>query len=643
MTTDDDKQSPEPDPWAGLDIGNADNGDDAGAFDFASLEDEPSAPFQPVVDEPSAEAAETFAFETMDHPVGEPSSPVLHDDQDAPANEIPLAVFPPPEVEVEGSEILIGTGRSGIIPMAEAGEDLGSQDFASGDLANDEFDDNDIAHELGLADIDAEQMAEDAGGGPGMAADFGEPVGEMSSEDVSFDAGASAGEFPFADADQVEDPFGVVSDASESGYDAASIAVSSAAAATAGVAAVATTPVAKQAGRKTKGSALGQMVGVVLGGLMALPVTYAILVWGFHKDPFKLAKQAPPQLAFLLPEKLQPGTRPSSTKTPKKTGKADMAAGLNSGPSLDDLPTGDDVATVVGEPSSDAGDDEPTAVPEPTDVADSTDDAAATVGPGTPDGEPAEMAHAAETAPKPEEPVAPSGDAVADLAIAPPPMAAAGLDAIDPVPGLDELAATADAVPPAAVPAALPPLDMTGVERAVERVSQAFDALGAISDRADPARDRLAVTWYKRLVQLDEELVRLETAAADSGRPLEQSPAAVARLLDSICESETAREDLEKLGRMWLTRQQQRADGVTLLATLDSARQVGPYWSTTAIVSGARPDGGDRKVAVISRFAPPAAAGERIVISGVLFDGDTVWAADVRPVDRPAQVDFGQE
>ncbi|MFM8805606.1 MAG: hypothetical protein ACKOK8_17165, partial [Planctomycetia bacterium] len=170
-----------------------------------------------------------------------------------------------------------------------------------------------------------------------------------------------------------------------------------------------------------------------------------------------------------------------------------------------------------------------------------------------------------------------------------------------------------------------------------------FDALGAISDRADPARDRLAVTWYKRLVQLDEELVRLETAAADSGRPLEQSPAAVARLLDSICESETAREDLEKLGRMWLTRQQQRADGVTLLATLDSARQVGPYWSTTAIVSGARPDGGDRKVAVISRFAPPAAAGERIVISGVLFDGDTVWAADVRPVDRPAQVDFGQE
>ncbi|MFM8707667.1 MAG: hypothetical protein ACKOHK_06195, partial [Planctomycetia bacterium] len=66
MPTDDDKQSPEPDPWAGLDIGKADNGDDAGAFDFASLEDEPSAPFQPVVDEPSAEAAETFAFETMD-------------------------------------------------------------------------------------------------------------------------------------------------------------------------------------------------------------------------------------------------------------------------------------------------------------------------------------------------------------------------------------------------------------------------------------------------------------------------------------------------------------------------------------------------------------------------------------------------
>jgi hypothetical protein len=31
------------------------------------------------------------------------------------------------------------------------------------------------------------------------------------------------------------------------------------------------------------------------------------------------------------------------------------------------------------------------------------------------------------------------------------------------------------------------------------------------------------------------------------------------------------------------------------------------------------------------------------MISGVLFDGDTVWAADVRPVDRQEPPDFEQE
>lgn len=642
MTTDDDKQSPEPDPWAGLETGNADAGEDAGAFDFTRLDDEPPSAFEAMKDESPAGAEGGLSFEIMDQPIGEPSAPAVHDDGDAPANEIPLAVFPPPEVEADGSDILIGTGRSGIIPMAEATDDPGAQDFAAGQLSNDAFDDEDIAHELGLAGIDAEPMAADvadSGSGMGASADFGESVGEMPMEDVSFDAGTSGGGFPFADADHVEGRGLGLADASESGHDAASIAFSSAAAATAGAAAVAATPVAKQAGKKTKGSAIGQMLGVVLGGLMALPVTYAILIWGFQKDPFKLTKKAPPQLAFLLPEKFQP-----VTKSPKKAQKADVAGGPKAGSSLDDIPTGEDVAVVEDQPPTEAGGDEPTASPEPADVVGSTDDAEATVAPGAPAGEPGELAHAAEPAPEPEEPVAPGGDAVADLAIAVAPMAAdpAGV-ASDRVPGLDGLAVAGDAAEPAPVPAVLPPLDMTGVETAVERAAQAFEALGAISDPTDPSRDRLAVAWYKRLTQLGEELVRLETAAADSGRPLEQSPAAVASLLDKFCESDAAKKDLEVLGRMWLTRQKQRTDGVTLLATLDSSRRVGPYWSTKAVISGGQMDGSDRTVAVISRLAPPVAAGERIVITGVLFDGDTVWAADVRPVDRPEQADFGQE
>ena len=93
---------------------------------------------------------------------------------------------------------------------------------------------------------------------------------------------------------------------------------------------------------------------------------------------------------------------------------------------------------------------------------------------------------------------------------------------------------------------------------------------------------------------------------------------------------------------MWLTKEKRRADGVTLLATLDSARQVGPYWSTRAVLSS-QLDGAERTVSVISRLAPPAEPGERILISGVLFDGNAVWAADVRPGDRSLHEGSGQE
>jgi len=67
-----------------------------------------------------------------------------------------------------------------------------------------------------------------------------------------------------------------------------------------------------------------------------------------------------------------------------------------------------------------------------------------------------------------------------------------------------------------------------------------------------------------------------------------------------------------------------------LLATFDSARQVGPYWSTRVTIDGAEP----RSVAVISRFEPEVQPGTRVLVSGVLFDGDVVWASDVRPLEK---------
>jgi hypothetical protein len=183
----------------------------------------------------------------------------------------------------------------------------------------------------------------------------------------------------------------------------------------------------------------------------------------------------------------------------------------------------------------------------------------------------------------------------------------------------------------------LPPIDLSGVELAAEKATQAFEDLAMMSDPAGPVRDRLLVEWYKRLTQLDEELVTLETKAADSGRPFWGTPAAAADLLDKICTSETSAADLDRLGRMWLTTEKRRANGISLVATLGNSRPVGPFWSTRVVVAGGNADGSDRSVSIISRLAPPADAGNRVVISGVLFDGDSVWAADMRPIAPPSQ------
>jgi hypothetical protein len=60
------------------------------------------------------------------------------------------------------------------------------------------------------------------------------------------------------------------------------------------------------------------------------------------------------------------------------------------------------------------------------------------------------------------------------------------------------------------------------------------------------------------------------------------------------------------------------------------ARQVGPYWSTRVTIDGAEP----RTVAVISRVEPRVDPGARVLVMGVLFDGDVVWASDVRPLEQ---------
>ena len=143
---------------------------------------------------------------------------------------------------------------------------------------------------------------------------------------------------------------------------------------------------------------------------------------------------------------------------------------------------------------------------------------------------------------------------------------------------------------------------------------------------------KLLVGWYKNLAGVAEQLVLLETAAADSARPLDKTPRQLENVIAKIVGNDTVVGDLGRLSGMWLASKKRPVDGAVLVATFNGSRQVGPYWSSSITVAGKEP----KTVAIISRREPAAAAGEQVLVTGVLFDGDVLWAADCRQVEKAA-------
>lgn len=591
--SDDENKVPESDPWANLESA-AGEGEDGFAFAFEELGAEPAG-------EPSPDEAE--------------------------AADIPLSVFPRPETEPElddavgagpdpfeaalaadglGADAEPDAGRSGIIALSDMADSIaadasdgpgaladrvtaehgGLSGVLSPDLAGDEmFDEQQLARELAAEGHESP--------------DFGDQPSESNSDDVSFHAGAAA---PATDAG---DAFAGLGDAvAEEAVTLPMAAgmVAGAAAAAAGTAAKAVP--AKKPAANAKSSGIGQLIGIVLGGLLAFPIAFGILIWGFQKDPFKFARQAPPQLAFLFPEKLRAAPERAAGKP---AGKPKAAAGpdLSKARGLDDIP------------GLDAGGDSPAAqaggVAAATNAADATDEPPAPAA-AEPEGDAVAAAPKPEMKPDDESPAIPVPD----------PLAA--IDTIKPA--------------PAAAPEP-PPLDLTGVETAAAGAGEALDGLAAV-DPAEPSRRKLLVGWYRQLARLGAEMALLEHVAAESGRPLESLPEAATGVLDRVCGDAAAVAELDRLGTMWITSQKRQSDGVVLVATVDAVRQVGPYWSTRLSIAGGGADGTDRSLTAISRVQPAADAGDRVVVAGVLFDGDAVWAVDVRPVGAAPAVDLAE-
>ncbi|MBL6712622.1 MAG: hypothetical protein ISQ07_04465 [Pirellulales bacterium] len=66
-----------------------------------------------------------------------------------------------------------------------------------------------------------------------------------------------------------------------------------------------------------KKQSAGSVVGVIVGGLMAVPIVLVILLWGFRRDDFGLVKMLPENLSFLVPAELQRPQRPRLPRLPE--------------------------------------------------------------------------------------------------------------------------------------------------------------------------------------------------------------------------------------------------------------------------------------------------------------------------------------
>ena len=392
---------------------------------------------------------------------------------------------------------------------------------------------------------------------------------------------------------------------------------------------------------------IGQIIGIVLGALMAIPIVLGILIglmWLGWPDKVGLRKALPQALGFLLPPKPAPviaaspaGSLASAGAGPMSLddvatlagGDASLAAEGDAAGDRDagdrdagDRDAGDRDAGDRDARDRDAGDrdsTDDTRMPAPTEFVDAFSDADGT----TPDA--AAQLPGIDPLPGLDDLPAVTADM---LAVADAPQA--GVDS--PAPGLDILDELGIGSPP---PAPAPPepvlfrLDTEALDEAAAQAGEAFAAVAEIDDFADRAGKKRLSDWYRALTRVGEELVVVEQAAADAGHPLAAPPGAITGLHDEIAAHPVLSGELGRLGRMWLKATSRDSDGIVVAGPFVTARRVGPWWISTIEIEES--DGSMRELSVVSRSEPDTVAGERIVATGILFADGVVWAGDVRP------------
>lgn len=340
---------------------------------------------------------------------------------------------------------------------------------------------------------------------------------------------------------------------------------------------------------KRAGGGLGQMVGVVIGGVLAIPVTLAILLFGFQRDPLQITPKVPDGLRFLLPSRFR--SAGEERRTDKTTGGPGRLT-------LDQISSPPAKGTTTAEP-----------LPAPT------------------------ITPAAAT-PAPVEGAIVEG-AIVEGAIAPAPapadaveLAGGGLPA-SPQP-IEEVEIVVDPVLVDAGSAGIEAgresagIDLATVTAAIGAAANATDTLGEGTFGGDPAaREQALVGWYRSLSLVALELAKAERAAIESGRSSSEVIDRFAELRARLALDR--HDDLELLGSMWLASEKRPSDGAILIATLEAVRPVGPWWGGRLAVGGEAPHG----LSFLTRSAPMAQPGDAVIVVGVLGESGTVWAVDI--------------
>jgi len=329
---------------------------------------------------------------------------------------------------------------------------------------------------------------------------------------------------------------------------------------------------------------LGQVVGVVLGGVLAIPVTLAILLFVFQRDPLRITPHLPTTVRSFLPARFRPAVverRPEIDDGGARPLTLDQIPSL---PSAEHAPSDEASEAVPSEPAMPAV------------------DGATSLAGDHPTGETAPVPDAG-----PSDPSTAPGIGEVEIVVVPFPV------------GSEEGSVGADVRGTG--------IDLSAVEMAIASAMSATDHLHADAAGGDPAvLEQAQVGWYRSLSLVALELARMERAAIESGRPSSD-------VLDRFSDlgrrlAVECPEDLEVLGSMWLASGKRPSEGAILVGTLEAIRPVGPWWGGRVSVGGQTPGA----LSFLAQRAPRAEPGERVMVVGVLGDPGTIWAVDIAPL-----------